>query len=303
MNVQTNLAERLIAEIKRGNPLHGRVVDQALAALNEQELIAFQRYIAYCLDRDVSLAMLAKAYNLIVTDTYKEEIYFRRHGKYRHSTYAAVADAVYQNPEYMRDYMHGLAVTEFLWENHAAMRRFFERCLEAARGGENHLEVGPGHGFFFALAAKAQKWKVHHGVDISPTSLEMTRAFLESGLHGTVGDYELFESDFLQHDFSCRYDAFVMGEVLEHVEAPEAFLRRIYEITSADPFVFLTTCVNAPSIDHIYNFETIENLEGMFTRAGFAIADRILLPYPGKTVEQSIDEKLSISVAYRLSKP
>ncbi|MFC4313394.1 class I SAM-dependent methyltransferase [Steroidobacter flavus] len=303
MPIDSELADGLIAEIKRGNPLHGRVVDQALAALKEHELIAFQRYIAYCLDRDVSLAALAKAYNLIVTDTYKEEIYFRRHGRYRHSTYAAVADAVYQNPEYMRGYMHGLAVTEFLWENHAAMRRFFERCLAAARGGDSYLEVGPGHGFFFALAAKSRKWKLHHGVDISPTSLEMTRSFLQSGLHGKVGDYDLFESDFLQYDFRLSYDAFVMGEVLEHVEAPEAFLRRIFEVTSRDPFVFLTTCINAPSIDHIYNFETIENLEGMFHRAGFAIADRILLPYPGKTVEESIDEKLSISVAYRLSKP
>jgi len=302
MHIKSNLVEGLIAEIKRGNPLHGRVVDQALAALSQQDLVAFERYIAYCTERDVSLTMLAKAYNVCVVDTFKEEIYFRRHGRYRHSTYADVADAVYQNPQYMRDYMHGLAVTEFLWENHAAIRRFFDRCIEAARGGENYLEVGPGHGFFFAHAARSRKWKVHHGVDISATSLEMTRSFLESGLLGAIGDYQLFESDFLRYPFRVSYDAVVMGEVLEHVEAPEAFLQRIFEVTSSDPFVFLTTCINAPAIDHIYNFETVENLEGMFARAGFAIVDRILVPYPGYTVEQSVAEKLSVNVAYQLGK-
>jgi hypothetical protein len=112
----------------------------------------------------------------------------------------------------------------------------------------------------------------------------------------------LYENDFLRHEFTTRYDALVMGEVLEHVEDPPQFLRRIAAVTSDDPFVFLTTCINAPAIDHISNFGTPQRLEEMFSEAGLAVRRKLIVPYFGKTVEESLDEKLSINVAYALGK-
>ena len=262
----------------------------------------FVRYIDYCVTMDFGVDRLATAYNMVVAEMRKEEMFFRRHGRYRNSTYADVAASVYLNPEYMRDYMHGLAVTEFLWPNHVAIRRFFTDVLTSAPGGTHLLEVGPGHGFFLAQAIQSGKWDAHHGVDISPTSLEMTRSILDSEVFGQLRDYSLFENDFLQHEFSIQYDGLVMGEVLEHVENPGAFLRRIGEVTTPDPFIFLTTCINSPAVDHLSNFESPQHLERMFHEAGLSVKGSLILPYHGKTVEESLNEKLSINLAYRLGK-
>jgi 2-polyprenyl-3-methyl-5-hydroxy-6-metoxy-1,4-benzoquinol methylase len=292
----------LLLAIKRANPRHGRIVDHAFTSLNPAEREMFEQYVNYCGTIGFGIERLATSYNMVVADTFKEEIYFRRHGRYRYSTYSEVAAAVYLNPEYMQDYMHGLAVTEFLWPNHVAIRRFFDELLASAPRGSHYLEIGPGHGFFLAQAIRARKWDNHHGVDISPTSLEMTRSILDSGVFGQLDNYVLYENDFLQHEFSTRYDAFVMGEVLEHVEDPPAFLRRIGAVTTEDPFVFLTTCINAPAVDHLSNLGTPEGLERMFQDAGLSIRHRLIVPYFGKTVDESLEEKLSINVAYCLGK-
>ena len=67
----------------------------------------------------------------------------------------------------------------------------------------------------------------------SLASLEMTKSILDSGVFGRLRNYTLYENDFLQHDFSIQYDGLVMGEVLEHVENPAAFLSKIGAVTTA----------------------------------------------------------------------
>ena len=61
-------------------------------------------------------------------------------------------------------------------------------------------------------------------------------------------DLDLILSGFLSGNVpneTC--DALVMGEVLEHVEEPYSLLERIIEIVMPDGFVFVSTCIIAPS--------------------------------------------------------
>jgi 2-polyprenyl-3-methyl-5-hydroxy-6-metoxy-1,4-benzoquinol methylase len=92
-----------------------------------------------------------------------------------------------------------------------------------------------------------------------------------------------------------------MGEVLEHVEQPELFLRRIAELAADDAFIFITTCINAPAVDHIYLWRTTDELEDMIRDSGLSIVEPLRLPYEGKTLEESRDQQLPINVAYVLS--
>jgi len=98
------------------------------------------------------------------------------------------------------------------------------------------------------------------------------------------------------------FDAVVMGEVLEHVEQPEVFLRRIAELAKDDAYIFITTCINAPAVDHIYLWRTTDELEEMITASGLTITEPLRLPYEGKTLEESREENLPINVAYVLAK-
>jgi 2-polyprenyl-3-methyl-5-hydroxy-6-metoxy-1,4-benzoquinol methylase len=96
------------------------------------------------------------------------------------------------------------------------------------------------------------------------------------------------------------FDILVMGEVLEHVEQPQLFLERLANLAASDSHIYVTTCINAPAIDHIYLWRNIEELEVMIAAAGLTIRDKLYLPYGGKTLEESRDQNLAINVAYVL---
>ena len=259
------------------NPVHAAFMERALANISDDEVIHLDSYIDFCLKKGRDIEYLAESYLTIVMDTIREQIYFQKHGTYRHSTFAEVANDVYFNPEYMAHYMYGLAFTSFLWPNHLAMFSFFKKTLPHNVPGK-YLEIGPGHGYYLMTAMQQSGYGSFLGVDISDTS---------------VAARNLAEKSF---------DAVVMGEVLEHVEQPKLFLRRIHEIAKDNAYIYLTTCINAPEIDHIYLFKTPEKIAQMFMECGLEIKDQLICPYVGKTLQESLDQKLAVNVAYVLKK-
>ncbi len=288
------------AQVKDENPVHAAFLDAAIAQLLPDERAGLERYLGFCRGQGLSAAEIADAYNTIVNDTLMEQIYFQREGTYRHSSFQEVADAVYFNDDYMRRYMYGLAITGFLWPNHAALHRFFLDTLPRRRGGR-YLEVGPGHGFYFMKAMELSGCDHYTGVDISRTSLDLTDAIVREYLPERVDDVSLVEADFLELEAGDEpFDLLVMGEVLEHVETPVRFLEKLAELAAPDARVFVTTCVNAPAIDHIYLYPDVASVENQLTGSGFTIVDKLLAPYTGKTLDECRELSLAINVAYVL---
>ena len=131
----------------------------------------------------------------------------------------------------------------------------------------------------------------------------MTNTLLGSGRFGDFDNYRVFEQDFLEGSIApVSYSAIVMGEVLEHVEQPGVFLETIASIAADDAFIFITTPINAPAIDHIYLFESWDSIETLVKGSGLAVADKLLVPYPGLSVEESQEQSLPINVAMVLTK-
>lgn len=286
--------------ILEANPMHRSFMTAALENITPDEMGHLDRYIDFCRQRGLTIEYLADCYLTIVGDTLREQIYFQKHKKYRYSSFAEVADNVYFNDEYMSFYMYGLAITSFLWPNHLAMFRFFRDTLPKNKKGA-YLEIGPGHGYYLMTAMERAAYDSFTGVDISETSVAQTRALLEHFV-GDKRKFELLCMDFLDSDLPAQgFDAVVMGEVLEHVEEPERFLRRIVQLATKDAYIYVTTCINAPAIDHIYLFRTPEQLEKTFEDSGLKIKDRLIRPYEGKTLEESLQQLLAINVAYVLA--
>ncbi len=93
-------------------------------------------------------------YDWICQLVLREELHFRRAGRYRLSTFQEALDEVYSNGPLMRQYMNGLLMTSLWWSNHTAAMQFFrDRFLRQNPPEASHLEIGPGHGLFLALAA------------------------------------------------------------------------------------------------------------------------------------------------------
>jgi len=293
---------QLTDAIVRINPLQRAFIAESLTDIRDDELRDLDAYIRFAESAGVASGYLAESYDLIVKDTLREQMFFQRHGRYRYSTFDEVAGSVYFNEEYMRKYMHGLAITAYLWPNHRALHRYFVDTIPADDKGQ-YLEIGPGHGVFMMCAMRKTAYARFEGIDISPTSVEMTRTLLDSGFFGDFSNWQIVEQDFLASDMETGgYSAVVMGEVLEHVEDPGRFLRQINAVSRDDAFIFITTPINAPAIDHIYLFDSVGSIESLVVDAGLGVRDSLLVPYPGLSVEESIAQKLPINVAMVLGK-
>lgn len=292
----------LIQQIARINPLQSRFIASSLEDVNDSELDDLVAYVSYAQAQGLSVDYLADCYDLIVKDTLREQLYFQRHKRYRYSTFDEVAKSVYFDDEYMRKYMHGLAITAYLWPNHRELHRYFAATIPTSQRGK-YLEIGPGHGMYMMTAMRKSEYDEFHGIDLSPTSVEMTSALLGGGDFGSFQNYRVFEQDFLEGDIaSDSYSAIVMGEVLEHVEEPAVFLDRIRVIASDDAHIFITTPINAPAIDHIYLFNSFDAIESLVLDAGLRVLDKLLVPYPGLSVAESMEQVLPINVALVLAK-
>ncbi len=302
MTRDTQMVSELRASILDLNPLQSDFLQESLQDVAEEELADLNAYIRFGQSQGLTIGYLAECYDLIVKDTLREQMYFQRHGKYRYATFDEVAKSVYFDDDYMRKYMHGLALTAYLWPNHRALHNYFIDALPTDKPGK-YLEIGPGHGMYMMSAMRKCAYGQYDGIDISPTSVAMTQALLGSGNFGNFDNYDIFEQDFLAGDIatgSCS--AVVMGEVLEHVEQPGVFLETIADISTNDAFIFITTPINAPAIDHIYLFRSWDEIESLVESSGLTVRDKLLVPYPGLSVEESTAQKLPVNVAMVLGK-
>lgn len=287
----------LISEIIAVNKFQEKFLESSIKLLSDEDLNDLNLYLSYCLKTGNSLTTLVESYNLIVVDTLKEQVYFKKHGCYRYSKFSEVKSLVYFNDDYMKKYMIGLALTNFLWPNHVELRKFFRRTLPKGKRDGIYLEIGPGHGFYFITAMRYSLYSHFIGVDISPTSVELTRNIISSKMFGSFSDYEIIERDFLDLDLKENIGAIVMGEVLEHVENPINFLKKIRSLVSRHSYIFITTCINSPAIDHIYLYTSEEELRDQISTAGLSIKTSLIVPYLGTTIEKSLENKLPINVA------
>lgn len=297
--------ETLFGIIREKMPEHAKMISEAIELLDEHSAELLQKYIGVCRESSITLNDMTASYLLFVNDTNEEQRHFYETGQYRYKTLAEVIDKVYRNAEYMRQYMVGLAVSTFIWPQHRKYYAFFKQFVASAaqrtgRNGTSYLEVGAGHGLYVSEVIRQDLFARYDILDISETSLALTRKM--------TADFEktralrFIHADFLEFESEERYDVISISEVLEHVETPQAFLDRSWKLLKDAGRLYLTTCINAPEIDHIYLFEAIREVEDLFAQVGLGIEDKLYVPYRNTTVERSERQKLPINVAYVLKK-
>jgi 2-polyprenyl-3-methyl-5-hydroxy-6-metoxy-1,4-benzoquinol methylase len=281
------------------NPTHANFFAAALRAASPNTLEQLEAYLKYCQSIGLSITYLVDCYNTITLDTQIEQIFFRKHKRYRWSRFSEVAEHVYFNEQYMRKYMYGLALTAFLWPNHAAMHQFFE-CTFPKEAKGNYLEIGPGHGYYFMEAAKLGDFDKLTAIDISAASVALTTDIVRYFGVDKARRVEILEEDFLSYQSQEVFSCIVMGEVLEHVEEPHLFLRKIADLSAPQSHIFVTTCINAPAVDHLYLFRDIDEVDAVIRDSGLSIVKSFAGAYAGKTLQESINLTLPVNVAYVL---
>lgn len=296
-----DIINSFLTKLSEVNPPQAKYVKSSLKMLDNSETTQLSEYISFYGNGFGGIAGVNACYDFICKEMLREEILFKRaqNEKYSLSSQEEAKEFVYSNDEYMKNYMIGLGISTFLWENHLKISRYFKENLPKDKCG-NYLEIGVGHGQNFSEAIKLCKFDKYIGYDISEFSLKLTDAtvkFMNPGYE----NYELILDDFTTASEGGKYDAIVCGEVLEHVENPQNLMKKIHNLAATDAFIYITTAVNSPALDHVHLFKSAEEVVVLFNECGFEVKSKLVLPYAGVSLEEAVKEKLTLNVAFVLN--
>ncbi len=275
-------------------------VDELYFNRAEQFSKSFKKYLE---SQNTSLDTATNAYLKMCADMMISHLYFYKHNKYPLSEQKDAFEKVYDNADEMKSYVYGIAVSQFLWSTHYAMYSFFIKEIQKKDLNiKNYLEIGCGHGLFLLEAIKSFKEKTNFEiVDISKTSIEITKSIINYLVNDKINiNYKL--QDILRYKFDKKFDFIEMGEVLEHVDTPGALLQSINNILAKNGKLFMSTCVDCPTIDHVYHFKSVKDIEEMIKKAGFKIDNKQILPVEDLPMDEIIRRKITINYCALLSK-
>ena len=262
--------ERLVAHQLSAFPEHGSFLTKRFSALSGAEM-NFSERIA---EKVIQIAgdgvdRVCEDYRWLSGIILDEELHFRRTGRYRLSTFKEADAQVYSNIDLMSRYMNGVLASQLWWRNHTEMLRYFhDDFLERNPREFRHLEVGPGHGLFLSLAAASPNCGSAEAWDISDASLLKTRSALAAmrlDREVLLKKANIFDAP------NEKFTSIVFSEVLEHLEQPADALAILRGLLADGGRIFLNAPVNSPAPDHLYLFETPEQILQMIVDAGFAV--------------------------------
>lgn len=272
--------------------------------LDDQEIFIslkdfLENYQAFIDQKKITAMDLAESYLQLVDDMSYARLEFRRTGKYPCQTQGEAIQKTYNNPHIMTKYMLGLALSQFLWIQHYRLFCFYKNHLASMNFNQLHtfLEVGSGHGLFLMELLKRKEIAARVDVvDISSTALTLSKDIVMTTLPDTLSNIHFIHKDIMEYTSNHLYDFITMGEVLEHVENPQKLLTALSTQLKTDGSTFISTCVNAPAIDHVYHFKTVDEIRDLIIQSGFHIVKEIEIP--SENVSQEKIEKYKIDILY-----
>jgi len=298
-----NLVERQIL----CTPAHETYLRKRFAHVEPAEIILLDRLAMVILDlAGGDPTQYCLDYDWLAKTVLEEELYFRRHDRYRLDTFEQAIEQVYARPLLMTQYMNGLLMTQLWWANHTRSLICYEQDFLANAAGRC-LEIGPGHGLLMYLAARSRFDSVE-ALDISEASLALTRTALgRMGLSSDTGRFAFHAGDLFDPavmvPFANRFDGVVFSEVLEHLDRPDEAMRSLFRITRPGGSVFLHVPVNSPAPDHLFLLRSPEEARSYVGGFGFDLRVARFLPGANLTLERAIRAQSTISCVFVLEKP
>ena len=293
--------ERLCNLVYSKNPLQKKRLTSFIASQDEtyrhfcEDLS--ERLVTRFIPTDADQLFACESYLKMCRDFLHAQIRFKQTGVYPVAKAGHAKTDVYDNPDVMRYYMLGLLLSYMFWPNHYALFQFFKKSLSSMDlVDKNYLEIGGGHGLFVSEVVSRSALKSATVVDISSTSIQTAKDLLRA--HEVEDNKVNFiHSDFMELERDDkRYDLIVMGEVLEHVDDGESFMKKAASLLTADGRVFMTTAANSPALDHVLHFHNEEEIRDLMDRSGFQIIDEII--HAAEDVPQSKWQEELVTLNY-----
>lgn len=244
---------------------------------------------------DAQLAMAG--YHAMCKTLLKHQAYYNRHQTYMPITYDQALESVYLNDQYMlSEYLPGLFISHWLWPHHYQQLKFFEKTFLSMikqKRGKVLLEVGVGSGAYSYHALKVAPGLAIRAIDVSPAAIEFSTVINPSRFHAHLGTIEQ------QPDES--EDWLVCVEVLEHLEDPELFLYEVDRVLKPGGHAFITAAINAGSPDHIFLYNSPDQVENQLLNAGFRVLDKFSAQAESSKDRQLVPEVVAFLVKKSLT--
>jgi 2-polyprenyl-3-methyl-5-hydroxy-6-metoxy-1,4-benzoquinol methylase len=297
------LIDKLLTCIYNKNNYQKKKLDklfESRPAIKSELADFLEDYQEYMRISGIEITELCEAYITLLSQMMHARIHFMRTGEYPHDSQESTIDDIYSNDVFMKRYMLGLAVSQFLWEHHYEIFSFYSNYVKTLGECKNVLEVGCGHGLFikkFLETVVINDSLSVDMVDISKASITATREILSTITFEKTPNFSYIHDDIINFDGSKKYDFIIMGEVLEHVERPDIILKKLYSLLSENGRLFISTCANCPAVDHIYYFENGDAIRLLLKDAGFSIEKEVLASSENISLEDAELKKIDIIYA------
>jgi hypothetical protein len=213
-----------------------------------------------------------RGYALFSLDALRSQKFFEENHRYQASNYAEVKRDYWDNPDFMlANYLPGMFTSYYLWPHHYRLLRFYGDDVlpvVAERRLAHFCEVGTGTAVYSRDTLIALPEIRGTGYDISPHSLSFGARVLET--FAVADRYELELRDIVK-DPPPPTGYLICQEVLEHLEDPHRFVDALYAMTEVGGLAYITAAVTAGHSDHIFLFDSAEDVRAMLEAAGFTI--------------------------------
>jgi len=220
---------------------------------------------------------IVRVSRIYIYDYLKQMQYFLNSGSYGHKDYEKIRQEVYDNEETMMlTYYPGLLLsyvyTTILYTKlHWCNKVFIPNLVKNAKG----VEIGFGEGFYLWEVLRKRKDVTIDGFDISQYAIQFAETLLQKGnipkeqYHVSYGNVlEGIEVEDGTYDFA------IAAELIEHVPNPEGVLHECARIVKSEGILFLTTVIDSNHMDHITNFESIDQIEQLLQKEGFSTIEK-----------------------------
>jgi len=266
---------KIVDLISRQNPLQRKRINNFISR-QDQDYWVYAEEICHRLNQsflrsDDEQIEAAGFYNRMTMDFLREQIRFSKTGVYHLDDATLAKENVYSRPDVMRYYMVGLFLSYLLWPNHFEILRFLKTYIQQISSIKRYLDIAPGHGLFAMEVMRRFPGLRATLLDISETSIGVTNEILFA-FQIDPSRFGFINGDFLSVPIEGdNFDFISMGEVLEHVNDPAGFLKRACRLLGPQGSIFMSTCVNLPAIDHVYNFCNTDEIRNMIYDSGLSI--------------------------------
>lgn len=209
----------------------------------------------------------------------RHQVSFLSSGEYSNTDFEEVFAKVYDNAELMiGTYLPGLYMTQLFWPIHYRVLEVYRKqFLSRLREPAQLIEVGVGHGLTLLSGLQRHVGARTLALDVSRHAIAFSKGLIAAaGVADERCDFRLIDIT-RERIPGVSADGATMGEILEHVSEPTLALKHLRAMLREDALAFITTVIDSNAVDHIYQFESLAEIDSMIAAAGFVLERSELL--------------------------